>query len=79
MFAGYTVASIARVNPMKSAYALVVIQLVIGIFVQSMYWHVLPLWYNLSFLILLVPGILIGARMRRGLPTPGGFEPGPTP
>jgi hypothetical protein len=66
IIAGFTTASLARANPMQPAFALGVIQLVIGIFVQGMYWHVLPLWYHLIFLVLLIPGILLGARMRAG-------------
>jgi hypothetical protein len=49
---------------MKPAFALGIVQLVIGIFVQTMYWHVIPTWYHLTFLALLIPGILLGARMR---------------
>jgi hypothetical protein len=62
--AGYTTASLSSGNSMKPALALAVIQVVIGVFVQSMYWNILPLWYHLAFLVLLAPGILLGARMR---------------
>ena len=66
VIAGYTTASLARGNRMKPAFALGIVQLVIGIFVQSMYWHVIPIWYHLTFLVLLIPGILLGARVRVG-------------
>lgn len=79
LFAGYTTASIARTGRMKAAWALAVIQLAVGIFVESRYWDSLPLWYHAWFLILLVPGIIIGARIRAGRPAPGGVEPGRTP
>jgi hypothetical protein len=74
LFAGYTVVTISR-GSMKPAYVFAVIQLVVGIFVQSMYLHVLPAWYHISFLILLVPGVLIGARIRTGRAGPIGPTP----
>jgi hypothetical protein len=35
--------------------------LAVGVFVQIQYWDTLPLWYHLSFLVLLVPGCIAGA------------------
>lgn len=63
VLAGYTTASLAR-GRIRPALVLAVIQVVIGVFVQSMYWHVLPMWYHLAFLVLLAPAILAGARLR---------------
>ena len=42
-----------------------------GVPVQLGFWELLPLWYHLGFLVLLVPMTLIGARMghRTGAPT----------
>lgn len=38
--------------------------LVVGIGVQSMYWQVMPLWYHLIFLALLLPGATLGGWIR---------------
>jgi hypothetical protein len=72
IIAGFTTASLAHGNRMQPAFILGIVQLVIGIFVQGMYWHLLPLWYHLIFLVLLIPGILLGARMRVSREVAGG-------
>lgn len=64
VFAGYTAASLARGAAMKAAWVLGIVQLIVGIGVQASFWDTLPVWYHLTFLVLLLPGILIGARMR---------------
>ena len=64
--AGYVAALIARTDAMKAAWALAVVQLIVGIFVQAQYWSVLPIWYHLIFLGMLMPGIVVGARFRVG-------------
>jgi hypothetical protein len=40
-----------------------VLLLVVGIYFQSQYWHVMPLWYHLIFLALLIPMCFVGARL----------------
>ena len=40
--------------------------LAVGIGVQAGSWNLMPVWYHLTFLALLVPGALIGAKLRRG-------------
>jgi hypothetical protein len=37
----------------------------VGMFVQAQYWYLMPLWYHLAFLLLLVPACMIGSRLRR--------------
>ena len=65
--AGYATAGLARTAPMKHVLALGLLQLVVGIFVQSQYWTVMPLWYHLAFLALLIPGIFVGGSIRVAL------------
>ena len=36
--------------------------------VHAQLWHSFPLWYHLSFLLTLVPLVVLGARLRRGRP-----------
>lgn len=37
--------------------------LLVGIVVQLQYWDVMPVWYHLCFLVLLLPGVLLGGRL----------------
>jgi len=62
--AGWITAAIARKAKVGHATALGVLQLAIGIFVQLQYWDLMPLWYHLIFLALLLPGNVIGGRIR---------------
>lgn len=52
---------IAKRNIMKHAYTMSIFQLLLGIAIQTQYWDLLPIWYHLSFFVLLVVGILWGA------------------
>ena len=61
--AGYLCARLARTKPMRLAWSLGVLLLAVGIFVQLQFWDLMPLWYHLIFLALLVPGTLLGAKM----------------
>ncbi|MGE5727052.1 MAG: hypothetical protein ACM34L_00520 [Gemmatimonas sp.] len=64
LVSGYVAARIAG-----SAWALCVIVLGVmllltGIFVEIKVWYRIPLWYHVSFLVLLIPMTFLGARMR---------------
>jgi hypothetical protein len=37
----------------------------VGMFVQAQYRYLMPLWYHLLFLLLLVPACMIGGQLRR--------------
>jgi hypothetical protein len=63
VLAGWATAVIARRSPTRHALALGLIQLLIGIAAQAAYWELMPLWYHLPFLALLIPGNLLGARL----------------
>ena len=60
---GYTTAMVAKVNEMKPVVILAVLELVVGIIVEISYWDVIPVWYHVTFLVLLVPSIVFGGRM----------------
>lgn len=62
--AGYVTAALAARGEMKHALALGILQLAIGIPVQIAAWNLLPIWYHLSFLVLLLPGNLAGGALR---------------
>lgn len=65
VIAGYVTATVARRNEIAHAFALGILQLAMGIFFQSKAWHLLPIWYHLSFLFLLIPGNLLGGILRQ--------------
>ncbi len=64
--AGYLCAMLARQKPMRLAWILGVLLLVVGIVVQLQFWDVMPLWYHLIFLALLLPATLFGAKIQIG-------------
>ncbi len=64
--AGYVCAWVKRSTPMATVWALAFIQLVVGIGFEVSYWSLLPAWYHLVFLALLVPATVWGGRLRTG-------------
>jgi len=62
--AGYVAAAVARASAMRAVWILAVLQLVIGIAVEVSYWNLMPVWYHLVFLALLIPATVYGGRMR---------------
>lgn len=61
--AGYAARALAKTDGSRVPLTLGVILLLTGIAVESGYWSLLPLWYHLVFLILLLPATLAGARL----------------
>ena len=55
---------VARKN-IKSPLALGILLLLSGIFIQSIFWDYLPLWYHIVFLLLLIPMTILGSIFRR--------------
>ncbi len=66
VIAGYVTALLAREKTKQHALALGLALLAVGIFAQVQFWDVMPVWYHLSFLTLLIPGVLLGAQTQRG-------------
>jgi len=62
--AGWVTALVAGRKPVQHALALGVVQLMLGIGFEASYWSLLPVWYHVVFLALLVPGNLLGGRIR---------------
>lgn len=62
--AGYLALFIAQATVIRAALILGVLLLLVGIAVQSQYWTQLPLWYHLTFLILLLPATVMGGWLR---------------
>jgi len=63
---GYVTARIVGFPWALSAVALGVLLLLTGLLVQLKLWYLIPLWYHVSFLLLLIPMTFIGARLRAG-------------
>ncbi|HLL99789.1 MAG TPA: hypothetical protein VK400_01935 [Pyrinomonadaceae bacterium] len=64
LISGYVAALVARENA-KSTLLLGILLLLFGIFVQSMHWNHMPLWYHVPFLLLLIPSAILGGKFRK--------------
>lgn len=64
VLAGYVTAAAAGAAAMKAVWILAYLQLVIGVFTEVSYWELLPVWYHLVFLALIVPATVYGGRLR---------------
>lgn len=63
LVAGGVCAAIDRRRAGRPAVALAVLLLVVGLAVEIAFWSTLPAWYHVTFLVLLVPATLLGARL----------------
>lgn len=68
VLAGWLCAAIASAGagarPMPAVWVLAILHLVLGIWAQATYWHLMPLWYHLIFLALVVPATVYGGWIR---------------
>jgi hypothetical protein len=64
ILAGYVTAQLAKRKEMAHTFALGVLQLAMGIAAQLANFEALPLWYHISFLLLLIPGNLFGGLLQ---------------
>lgn len=62
--AGYVAAAVAKASAMRAVWILAVLQLLIGIAVEASYWDLMPVWYHLVFLALLIPATVLGGRLK---------------
>ena len=51
-------------DPMPAVKALAVLQLILGIVAEVSNWALLPVWYHLVFLALIVPATVYGGMLR---------------
>lgn len=61
--AGISASLLGRASGREAALWLGAVLLVVGAFVQAQYWHLMPVWYHATFLLLLIPACLIGSRL----------------
>ena len=64
LISGFVAASIAGENA-KSTLGLGVLLLLFGAVVQIVYWNYVPIWYNIPFLLLLVPMTVLGGKLKK--------------
>lgn len=63
--AGYTTAVISRSASGRPVAGLGLLLLAVGTLVQLQYWALMPLWYHLTFLSLLLPATIAGGALRK--------------
>ena len=62
---GYVAARVGGGRPRRAALVLGGVLLAVGVTIEAQYWRVLPLWYHIIFLALLLPLTYIGGRTVR--------------
>lgn len=63
--AGALAARLAGPETGSTLFALAAVLMTIGVFMQSAFWALLPLWYHLLFLGGLIPATLLGGALGR--------------
>lgn len=61
--AGYATTTVIRTPGYRHTFVLGVLLLGIGIPVQVQFWQLMPLWYHLLFLALLLPATVLGGML----------------
>jgi hypothetical protein len=64
IIAGYITSAVASGGSYTPVLILCALQLAMGIFFQAQAWQLMPVWYHLPFLLLLVPATLLGGWLR---------------
>jgi hypothetical protein len=69
LVSGYVTATLAGPPSTIPALVLGILLLAVGIFFQLKMRNLIPMWYNVIFLAMLIPMTLAGARMRSPVPS----------
>lgn len=64
LVSGYLAAFVANENR-RTTLILGLLLLVVGIAVQAMVWNLIPIWYHVVFLILLIPMTILGGKFKK--------------
>ena len=62
LLAGFITAKIAKAPTSKPVLVMAILLLLTGIGVQASVWALMPVWYHILFLMLLVPVAMVGGR-----------------
>lgn len=66
VLAGYTTAAVGGARAMGAVWALAALQLALGLYFEITNWALLPVWYHVIFLLMIVPTTVYGGRLRIG-------------
>ena len=66
VFSGYGAAWIAGTNERRLGLGAGIALLIVGLGVQISAWDVLPVWWHVVFLTMLIPVCMLGASLRKG-------------
>ena len=64
VLAGYVAAAVAAGDRMRAVWILAILQLALGVFVETSSWDLTPVWYHVVFLALIVPATVSGGALR---------------
>jgi uncharacterized membrane protein YeaQ/YmgE (transglycosylase-associated protein family) len=64
LLSGFLAAFVANENR-RTTMILAILLLIVGIIFQAMAWNVLPIWYHLAFLLLLIPATIAGGYFKK--------------
>lgn len=62
--AGYITALVATEQAKRFVFILAGVLLIVGVMVQISSWALMPVWYHLVFLVMLVPCTVLGGRLQ---------------
>lgn len=65
LLSGWLTGFVAKGREMHHGLVLGIVLLAVGVAVQIGYWDVMPLWYHLIFLVLLLPMAALGGKLRQ--------------
>ncbi len=71
LLAGFVTAAAAGRAPRPAVWALAALQFTLGIIAEVSYWDLMPAWYHLVFLALVVPATVLGGLLRIQRAGPG--------
>ena len=64
LMSGFLAAFVAKENR-RTTLILGVLLLIVGVAVQASVWSLLPVWYHLAFLLLLIPATVAGGYLKK--------------
>ena len=71
LLGGYVAGAVSRSSSIRIVALLGVLLFATGCFVQSTVWHLMPLWYHLIFLGMVIPVTLVGGVVTKRRPPSG--------
>lgn len=74
LLAGFVAAAVARERWSAAVWALALLQLALGIIAETSYWSLMPVWYHVVFLALVVPATVAGGKWRASRAPATGYE-----